>query len=330
MAEYDLLDNFDYELDDSGIAQTPVEPRDSAKMLTFSAGQIMHKQVKDLVDELVEGDVLVVNDTKVRPARFHLQKSSGGSVEVLLLKPTGKYLEWTALVKPSKRVAVGSVLEFNGQPILEVGEVVEEQRVVRLLDEGFIDSVGEIPLPPYIKQKLQNSDRYQTVYANRVGSAAAPTAGLHLSTRLLKELKNKGVDIQTVDLEVGLGTFKPIATKNVADHAIHTETYRVSQESWDKIRSAKRVIACGTTVVRTLETVAKTNNLEGSTALFIKRDFDWQVVDRLLTNFHVPKSSLLVLVDAFIGSAWKDIYLEAKLNDYRFLSLGDCMLLDRM
>jgi len=323
------LETFNYELDESFIAQVPLEPRESAKMLKHSKGETSHKHVFDLIDELEAGDMLVVNDTKVRAARLNLKKQTGGAAEVLLLEPTGRHLEWHALVRPSKRLTPGAILELDGKPAVEIGAAIDERRIVTLLDEAIIDSSGEIPLPPYIKSKLDNIDRYQTVYANRVGSVAAPTAGLHLSDVLIKRLEDKGILFRKVELEVGLATFKPITSKKIADHKMHTEKYSIEPKVWEEITSASNVIAVGTTVVRTLESAAKTGNLHGSTDLYINRGFDWKVVDRLLTNFHVPQSSLLVLVDSFVGPVWKDLYLEAMEENYRFLSLGDCMLLDR-
>jgi len=323
------LESFNYKLDESFIAQVPVEPRESAKMLKFSAGEISHKHVYELVDELNAGDMLVVNDTKVRPARLNLNKKTGGAAEVLLLEPTGRHLEWHALVRPGKRLAPGTVLELEGEPVVEIGQAVDERRIVTLLNEAIIESAGEIPLPPYIKKNLENNDRYQTVYANRVGSVAAPTAGLHLSDSLIQKIKNKGVLFRKVELEVGLATFKPITSDKISDHIMHTERYTIAPKVWEEIQSASNVIAVGTTVVRTLESAARTGQLSGSTDLFINRGFNWQIIDRLLTNFHVPQSSLLVLVDSFIGPVWKNLYAEAMKNNYRFLSLGDCMLLDR-
>ncbi len=298
-------------------------------MLRYTDDRISHTQVSSILEHLQAGDVVVVNDTKVRPARLELTKSTGGKAEVLLLEPTGKHNEWQALVKPGKRLPVGTVLYQGETPLVEIVAVIDERRLVKLLDADLAEAVGKLPLPPYIHQKLKDQDRYQTVYANRVGSAAAPTAGLHFTAELLEGIQNAGVEVVAVDLQVGIGTFKPISVDSIEDHIMHSESYEISPPVWDKVSSAKRVIAIGTTVVRTLESAAATNQLSGATELFISRGFDWKVVDLMLTNFHVPESSLLVMIDAFVGPVWKDIYSAALDNDYRFLSLGDCMLLDR-
>lgn len=329
---------FDYDLPDDRIAQEPIEPRDSARLLVdrpdraTSADQqgILHRRVSDLVDELSPGDLLVVNDTRVSPARLELTKPTGGKVEVLLLEPTGNHRQWQALVRGGRRVKPGTPLGLDGDPLLVVGEALSDgRRLVELLADDVMDRAGRIPLPPYIHHPLADDERYQTVYADRPGSVAAPTAGLHLTPALMDRLVAHGVDIVTVELQVGLGTFRPITADRIDEHHMHQERYRVAPEVWATIEAAERVVAVGTTVVRTLESVAITGALEGGTELFISRGFDWKVVDTLLTNFHVPRSSLLVLVDAFIGERWKSLYRTAMDNDYRFLSFGDAMLIDR-
>lgn len=333
--------DFDYDLPEEAIGQIPADPRDSAKLLVAgSGGDYRHRSVKDLADLLEPGDVVVVNDTKVLPARFHLRKPTGGAVEVLLLEPTGKHHEWQALVKPGKRLKVGTRLELDGEPVLDIVDALEDgRRIVKLLADDALERVGEVPLPPYIHEPLLDPDRYQTVYAREPGSVAAPTAGLHVTDRVLQDLAERDVEVLRVDLRVGLGTFRPISAETVEEHTMHTEAYEVAGDVWAKIQAAKaqgrRVVAVGTTTVRTLESAAAQvgaigpAGLSGRTNLFIHRGFDWQVVDVLLTNFHVPRSSLLVMIDAFVGDRWREIYDLALEEKYRFLSFGDAMLLER-
>ena len=338
MAGPESLDFFDYGLPEGRIAQVPAEPRDAARLLIDRGPDRApdDARIPDLLDELRPGDVVVVNDTRVLPARLQLHKPTGGAVEVLLLEPVGAVdasgaSEWFALVKPGKRVKAGQILEADGRPVVEVVEVADDgRRHVRLLDPAIMDSIGETPLPPYITHPLDDSERYQTVYADRPGSVAAPTAGLHLTDPLIDEIGRRGVGFERVELRVGLGTFRPVEAETIADHRMHAETYRVGAGAWERIQLADRVVAVGTTTVRTLESVAATGRLEGSTELFIRRGFDWQVIDLLLTNFHVPRSSLLVMIDAFCGDdRWRGHYTHAIDHDYRFLSLGDAMLLRR-
>ena len=338
---------FDYELPPERIAQDPIEPRDAARLLVDRGATqprggvnpdakgtgdrgVEHRRVADLVELIEPGDVVVVNDTRVAPARLLLTKPTGGRVEVLLLEPTGVARQWQALVKGGRRIRPGTPLEADGEALVIVGqELPEGRRLVEVLADDAMDRVGHIPLPPYIHHDLEDESRYQTVFANRSGSVAAPTAGLHLTTDLLDGLRAHGVHVVTVELRVGLGTFRPITADRIRDHHMHAERYRVTDRAWAQIEAAPRVIAVGTTVVRTLESVAASGSLAGSTELFINRGFDWQVVDTLLTNFHVPRSSLLVLVDAFIGPRWRDLYRIALDSGYRFLSFGDAMLIDR-
>ena len=333
-------DLFDYDLPPTAIAQTPVEPRHAARMLVdvdAAAGTgvdtVEHRTVVDLPEILQPGDVLVVNNTKVLAARLNLFKPTGGAVEVLLLEPTGNGDEWQALVRPSRRVADGTKLELDGRPVVEVGAPVGDGRRLVSIDSEAIEQFGQVPLPPYITEPLADPDRYQTVFADRLGSVAAPTAGLHLSTEVLDGLAGRGVTVETVELFVGLGTFRPISSDRIDDHEMHHERYRVDSETWNRLTEARgrgaRIVAVGTTVVRTLESVAATGELEGSTDLFIRRGHRWRMIDLLLTNFHVPRSSLLVLVDAFVGGRWRDLYAAALAGGYRFLSFGDCMLLSR-
>lgn len=331
------LEFFSYELPKESIAQVPAEPRDSARLLVVNNAdaELEHRSVSDLPILLRSGDLLVVNDTRVRRARLSLTKSTGGAAEVLLTEPDGDPQTWLALVKPGKRLQPGTVLYDGDHPVVEILSIGEDgQRRVRVLDHERASTLGTLPLPPYISPTLDSSEprdpeRYQTVYARREGSVAAPTAGLHLTQELLAQLEAAGIEIARVELEVGLGTFKPMTAPSLADHEMHHETYRIESEVWRKIQSAKRVVAVGTTVVRTLESAALTGELTGSTDLFIREGFDWKVVDVLITNFHMPHSTLLVLVDAFIGHRWKDLYAEALNHGYGVGSFGDAMLLTR-
>ena len=326
-------DEFDYDLPDAAIAQTPVEPRDAARLLVDRPGGAVDHHVRDLPDLLAPGDLLVVNDTRVIPARLHLTKATGGHAEVLLAERTG-LRTWNALVRPGRRLPPGTVLEHEGQPVVEVGEVLPDgDRAVRLLGDeeplALVGRIGAVPLPPYITEPLGDPERYQTVFADRPGSAAAPTAGLHLTDAVLERCRQRGIAIATVDLEVGLGTFAPIRAEEVEDHVVHTERYAIPAETVAAVDAAERVVAVGTTVVRTLESWAATGATEGPTDLYLRRGHRFAKVDVLLTNFHVPRSSLLVLVDAFIGDRWRDLYATALERGYRFLSFGDAMLLER-
>lgn len=344
---------FDYPLPAAVIAQTPVEPRDAARLLVDRGPRSTpdHRGVRDLPSLLDPGDVLVVNETRVLPARIRATKDTGGAVEVLLLEREWCGT-WRALVRPGRRVPPGTVVTV-GELRVEVGDDLDDGvRRVRLLSIAGIPLAGDldagspspgelaalavhgaVPLPPYIHEAPADPERYQTVFARTPGSVAAPTAGLHLTERVLNRCRERGVRIETVDLQVGLGTFRPIAAERVEDHAPHAEAYRVAPEVLDACRRARahsrRVVAVGTTTLRALEAAAGTGDLTGRTELYVHGDHPFHVVDRLLTNFHVPRSSLLVLVDAFVGPRWRGIYAEALSTDYRFLSFGDCCLLDR-
>lgn len=338
-------EELDYALPAGSIAQTPIEPRDAARLLVDEGSSVAptHRHVFDLADLLEPGDVLVVNDTRVIPARLHLRKPTGGAVEVLLLehRPDG---DWEALVRPSRRVpdgmrlrpdVTGSAVGSEGEAAVEVGPVLGDdgRRLVTLHGEGdaldLVTRLGEVPLPPYIHEPLADPERYQTVFADRPGSVAAPTAGLHLTDALLARCRAKGVRIVTIDLVVGLGTFRPIQTDRVEDHPMHAEHYRIPPDAAAVLGTpvAGRVVAMGTTVVRALESWAATGEVEGDTRLFIHGDYEFAVVDALLTNFHVPRSSLLALVQAFSGPRWRELYASALAEGYRFLSFGDAMLL---
>jgi S-adenosylmethionine:tRNA ribosyltransferase-isomerase len=343
---------FDYDLPPERVAQVPAEPRDGARLLVDGGdAPARHLQVRDLPGLLAPGDVVVVNDTRVLPARLHLRKPTGGAVEVLLLERAGD--AWEALVRPSRRVAPGTELVPADPGAAPAGFAVrvgedrgEGRRQVELLgvaarnggdavpaELAALAAVGEVPLPPYITTPLADPERYQTVYARRPASAAAPTAGLHLTDAVLDDLTRKGVMVAPVELVVGLDTFRPISTERVEDHHMHTEAYRVPAPTWDAVHAARAaggsVVAVGTTAVRALESAAARQELEGRTDLFIHGEHPFAVVDRLLTNFHTPRSSLLVLIEAFVGPRWRRLYAEALAGDYRFLSFGDAMLLTR-
>ena len=334
------LEDFDYTLPHERIAQVPIEPRDSARLLVDRGPDpALHRRVVDLGEYLHEGDLLVVNDSRVIPARLRLQRASGGAAEVLLLEPVASVHEprrvWEALVRPAKKIKPGEVLlSSTGVPLVQMGTrtVAGDTFTITLLGNDPLETLarhGEMPLPPYIGTPLAQQERYQTVYAAEPGSAAAPTAGLHFTPRLLDQLQREGVELARVELIVGLDTFQPMSVANPLDHQIHSERYAVSAETMDRCRGAKRVIAVGTTATRALESAATLQELEGRTRLFIHRGYQWKVVDLLLTNFHLPRTTLLLMIDAFVGSRWRDLYEQALRGDYRFLSFGDAMLLDR-
>lgn len=325
------VDFFSYDLPEGVIAQVPADPRDSARLLVDDGDSVRHKRVSDLPSLLREGDLVVVNDTRVRPARLRLTKATGGAAEVLLTEPDGDPLNWLAMVKPGKRLPVGTVLfSDDGIPVIEIVAIRNDGlRQVKVLNHDVATSLGTVPLPPYITAKVEDLERYQTVYSRREGSVAAPTAGLHITDNLLAALSEAGIGLARVELEVGLGTFKPMTAQSLDDHEMHHEHYHIDSDTWRQITTAKRVVAVGTTVVRTLESAAIYSDLSGSTDLFIRPDFDWKIVDVLMTNFHMPHSTLLVLIDSFIGHRWKDLYVEAISEGYGVGSFGDSMLLTR-
>lgn len=337
------ISEFDYELPAERIAQTPLTERTASKLLVDrGSASAEHRSVSDLGELLRPGDIVVMNDTKVLAARLFTRRPTGGSTEVLLLEPDGPpavaltaaVSQWVGLVRPSKKVAPGTELVIDGEGDLAiiVGEDLGEGRRRLTIEssdlEGALLRAGQMPLPPYITETLDDPDRYQTVYADQPGSAAAPTAGLHLTESLLSGLADRGIATATVELVVGLDTFRPVMVEDLDDHQMHSEKYRVPDKTGVKIAEAERVVAVGTTTVRALESWARFGET-GATNLFIRDPFEFQVVDVMLTNFHMPKSTLLVMIDAFIGSRWRDLYAEALLSDYRFLSFGDAMLLDR-
>ena len=334
------LDDFDYELPDERIAQTPVEPRDAARLLVDRGDAAPeHRHVRDLPDELREGDLLVVNDSKVIPARLRLQRASGGAAEVLLLEPLDDDRRtWEAMVSPARKLRLGEPLyTADGIARVEVGgrTAAGDTSVVTLLGEGdpldVLVAIGEMPLPPYITTPLARDDqgRYQTVYAAEPASSAAPTAGLHFTPELLARIEAMGIPTARVELVVGLDTFKPVSEADPRHHRIHSERYRVAPDVLERCRAAQRVVAVGTTSVRALESAAAFGTGAGRTELFIHRPYDWQVVDVLMTNFHLPRTTLLMMIDAFIGPRWRGLYETALAEGYRFLSFGDAMLLDR-
>ena len=301
--------------------------------------------MRDLPDLLEPGDLLVLNTTRVLPARLHLRKASGGAAEVLLLERVDGPV-WEALVRPSRKLPPGTELrppdrrraDDDDDLVVVMGDDLGEgRRHVELRVEGdelaVLERHGEMPLPPYITETLDDPERYQTVFSQTPGSAAAPTAGLHLTPEVLARLADRGVGRAEVELVVGLGTFRPIATDVVEDHVMHSEQYRVPAETMaacERTRAAGgRVVAVGTTAVRALESAAVRGELEGRTDLFITPGYEFRLVDRMLTNFHLPRSSLLVMIESFVGPRWRDLYATALAEQYRFLSFGDAMLLTR-
>ena len=331
------LSDIDYLLPERLIAQVPVEPRDSARLLVDQGSSLPRDAtVRDLPQFLRDGDVLVVNDTKVVPARLHLARESGGAVEVLLLEPfDDTHRTWDALVRPGRKMKPGEKLYARGSVealrVLGRGAKGDTFRVEFAHDDprSLIDQLGEMPLPPYISQRLGDQSRYQTVYARDAKSAAAPTAGLHFTPDLLAQIRAMGLPIVPVELVVGLDTFAPVTVEDPRDHVIHTESYRVPAETLAAVEAARRVVAVGTTATRALESVAATGKTAGRTDLFITPGFEFQHVDVLLTNFHMPRTTLLLMISAFVSERWRDLYDHAVRNEYRFLSFGDAMLLDR-
>lgn len=338
-----LISDFDYPLPPEHIAQTPLGDRAASKLLVDRGSRPPeHRAVDELARLLRPGDVVVVNDTRVLPARLLATRPSGGRAEVLLLAPDGPAAAalasatstWEVLVRPSKKIAPGTTLIIDDELDLSVtieddlGEGRRRATITSTDLHAALQRVGVMPLPPYITEPLDDPDRYQTVYAARPGSAAAPTAGLHLTEELLAQLCATGISFATVELVVGLDTFRPVTVDDLADHVMHSERYHVPPETKSLIGDAERVVAIGTTTVRALESDARFGP-DGSTDLFIAAPFEFRVVDLLMTNFHMPRSTLLVMIDAFVGDRWRALYETALERDYRFLSFGDAMLLDR-
>jgi S-adenosylmethionine:tRNA ribosyltransferase-isomerase len=329
--------DFDYELPDAAIAQEAIEPRDSARLLVAST--LDDRSISDLPALLHPGDLLVVNETRVRPARLTAIKPTGGSVEVLLTKRRDE-MTWEALVRPARRVHTGTTMSAGPLALTVLTEPDHGVVTVSVTGDGDTDDllpgVGKIPLPPYFHGQLDDDERYQTVFAKTVGSVAAPTAALHFTPALIAGLADRGVEITTVDLEVGLDTFRPMQDGPVENHQMHRERYRVPESAVASIVAARgrgnRVVAVGTTVVRTLETAA--DGLGGVTAgggesgLFITPGHRFTVVDAVVTNFHAPRSTLLVMIAAMIGDRWRAVYEHALTHGYRFLSFGDAMFIE--
>lgn len=334
--------DFYYDLPQELIAQTPAEPRDSARLLVYDRAtkQISHRHFYDITDYLKKGDVLVVNNTKVLPARIYGKKEkTGGKIEFLLLKRLD-LTRWEVILKPGRSAKPGTVFEFSPQLKARVESVEEDgSRIVEFLYDGvfedILSKIGEMPLPPYIKEKLQDKARYNTVYSKVDGSAAAPTAGLHFTRELLQKVKDMGVEVVEVLLHVGLGTFRPVKVEDVTQHHMHSEYYSVSQEAADAINKAKqegrRIVCVGTTSVRTLESAADENGHVqaggGNTEIFIYPPYKFKVVDCLITNFHLPESTLIMLVSALCSrEEVLHVYETAVKEKYRFFSFGDACL----
>ncbi|GAB6100289.1 tRNA preQ1(34) S-adenosylmethionine ribosyltransferase-isomerase QueA [Halanaerocella petrolearia] len=338
------VEEFDFDLPEELIAQQPVEPRDESQLMVVNRAEdkLEHNTFKDIVDYFQPGDALVRNNTKVIPARlFGHKEETGGKVEFLLLNRV-KLDTWETLVKANGKVRVGTRIVFGeGKLVAKVKDVTDfGGRVVEFEHEGvfeeILDELGSMPLPPYIKEKLENPDKYQTVYAEKRGAAAAPTAGLHFTDSLLNALKDKGVKIIDITLHVGLGTFRPVKVDDIEEHDMHSEYYEVSEEAAQLINETKekgnRVFAVGTTTTRTLETVAnedgKINAGKGWTDIFIYPGYDFKGINALITNFHLPKSTLIMMVSAFAGrKLTMKAYQTAIEREYRFYSLGDGMLI---
>lgn len=337
-------DDFDFYLPEKLIAQTPLEKRDASRLLVLDkkTGDISHKHFVDIIDYMEKGDTLVLNDTKVMPARLcGVKEETGAIVELLLLKDDGNNT-WECLTKPAKRIKKGTVVSFGEGKLNAIcTEVLDEGiRKFRLEYKGILyeimDELGEMPLPPYIHEKLKDKNRYQTVYAKNVGSAAAPTAGLHFTKELLNRIKKKGVNIAYVTLHVGLGTFRPVNVEDVTKHKMHSEYYVMSEEVANLLNETKarghKIISVGTTSTRTLETIAsrygKFVACSGWTDIFIYPGYEFKGIDYLITNFHLPKSTLVMLVSALAGKEnIMKAYSEAVKNEYRFFSFGDAMLI---
>ncbi|MEK3934087.1 tRNA preQ1(34) S-adenosylmethionine ribosyltransferase-isomerase QueA [Sporosarcina sp. FSL W7-1349] len=339
------VNDFDFDLPERLIAQTPLADRTASRLMVLDreTGEVVHRHFRDLVDELEAGDLLVLNDTRVLPARLMgIKEDTGASIEVLLLKEIGED-EWETLVKPAKRVKVGTIVTFgDGRLKARCTGILEQGgRTFQFLYDGIfyeiLDALGQMPLPPYITETLDDQSRYQTVFAKERGSAAAPTAGLHFTEEILEELKAKGVGVEFITLHVGLGTFRPVSVDSIKDHTMHSEYYQVSESTAQAINAAKeaggRIIAVGTTSARTLETIGSAHNGKivpesGWTSIFIYPGYEFKILDGLVTNFHLPKSTLIMLVSAL--STREHVlkaYHEAVQENYRFFSFGDAMFM---
>ena len=335
--------DFDFDLPQELIAQTPLADRDHSRLLVLDkeTGEVSHKEFRNILDYLSSGDVLVINDTKVIPARLMgVKEDTGAVIELLLLKDLGNDV-WECLSRPQKRLHVGTIVKFSDELSASVVELLDDGVTrVKLNYSGILleilDRLGEMPLPPYIHEKLAEKDRYNTVYAKNIGSAAAPTAGLHFTNELLDELRSRGVIITNVTLHVGLGTFRPVEVDDINNHHMHSEYYEMCGETADILNSAKedgrRIIAVGTTSTRTLESIinkyGKFVECSGNTDIFIYPGYEFKAIDCLITNFHLPKSTLVMLVSALAGrDNILNAYHEAVINKYRFFSFGDAMFI---
>jgi S-adenosylmethionine:tRNA ribosyltransferase-isomerase len=331
--------DFDYELPDTAIAQSPVSPRDTSRLL--DTRDMSDHRFSDLPCLLAPGDLVVVNHTKVRSARLRgTKRGSGGVVEALVLRRLDP-MRWEALVRPARRLRAGSVVDFGDIEGRLLSDPIEGRVTIELRApddiEAAIERHGEMPLPPYIRSRLEDDGRYQTIFASRPGSAAAPTAGLHFTPQVVGDLEAAGIRLAAIDLEVGIATFRPIATEKIEDHVMHSETYELSDHTAAEIDACRvrggRVIAVGTTTVRVLESrragAGRVEPGRGETSLYLRPGSRFEVVDLLVTNFHMPRSSLIVLVAAFMGPEWKNAYLTALGRGYRFLSFGDAMVCER-
>ena len=343
--EHLTTEDFDYDLPEELIAQTPLEHRDQSRMLVLDSktGEYQDDYFYNVIDRLNPGDALVMNDSRVLPARIYgVKPDTGGHLEVLLLNNI-KGDQWETLVKPAKRAKVGTKISFgNGELTAVVKEELEHGgRIVEFEYDGIflevLESLGEMPLPPYIKEKLDDPEMYQTVYSKEVGSATAPTAGLHFTEELLAKIEAKGVKLVYLTLHVGLGTFRPVSVDNIEEHKMHSEFYRLSEEAAETLNEVRknggRIVATGTTSIRTLETIGSKFNGEikadsGWTDIFIKPGYEWKVVNAFITNFHLPKSTLVMLVSAFTGREnILNAYCHAVEEKYRFFSFGDAMFI---
>lgn len=337
------IEQFDFELPEELIAQTPLEKRDTSKLLVLDkkTGETEHKHFTDIIDYLESGDTLVLNDTKVIPARLYgVKEETKALIEILLLKEVKKDT-WECLVKPAKRIHVGEIVKFSDKLSAQCTEVKDEGiRVFKLIYKGILyeilDELGEMPLPPYIHEKLKDKDRYQTVYAKNIGSAAAPTAGLHFTLDLLNKIKEKNVNVVYITLHVGLGTFRPVNVENINDHKMHSEFYMMSKETAEVLKQTrknnKKIISVGTTSTRTLETImnlyGEFKECSGWTDIFIYPGYKFKAIDNLITKFHLPKSTLVMLVSALAGREnIMNAYKEAIKREYRFFSFGDSMFI---
>ncbi|SDY47255.1 S-adenosylmethionine:tRNA ribosyltransferase-isomerase [Evansella caseinilytica] len=339
------ISQFDFHLPEELIAQTPLKDRTASKLLVLhrKTGRKEHRHFRDLLDYLTPGDVIVLNDTKVLPARlFGVKEETGAKIEILLLKDEGEHT-WEVLAKPAKRLKAGTQISFGDGKLVGtcVGEAPDGLRKIKFTFSGIfneiLDQLGQMPLPPYIQEQLEEQERYQTVYAKHSGSAAAPTAGLHFTKEFLENVKEKGINIVYVTLHVGLGTFRPVAVENIEKHEMHAEYYEMTERTAEVLNAAKEqgnnIVAVGTTSARTLETIATKHHghfqaSSGWTDIFIYPGYMFKGIDGLLTNFHLPKSTLVMLVSAFAGREnTLSAYSEAVDRKYRFFSFGDAMLL---